>query len=489
MRFSVIILLYSVRIAETDTSDVVNLHFSQTQTHMTTFPKQITWYPGSGADFVAAIIPYIKFSNESPDSLPAQVFAPVVMNDFDPMFDNLWGSMRNDTEFYANGQFLVPSERKYVSVMLNMGVERILVKEVIRHETEASDEIRSVMPAWFEIRLEVDIRKELDGPVRSLSITTYFVSADAFRFFDTVVPGLGVHIEGLILLRMGCPGTYGLKDGVSKELMSLMEQHPEIYNEISFAWFDRTVDPGLEWTHVNDAIIEHNLEHGLVSELAEIPALAELARKAWIKSPYSQTYWGTRSSRYAARMYFRGKQFVDRARPEGMNTYWVVPGLLLAGEWPGGIDREEIRVQIQKYFDTGIRTFVNLVPDYEHGHLRESPAYDRYANALAREQKIEVNHVHFPFRDMTTPTDIATFRDLITDISVHIEHGEPSYIHCWAGLGRTGVVVGAWLREHSVVSGDQIVAYINVLRTLSGDDTRYTSPQTEKQVEFIENWQ
>ncbi|MFZ5949388.1 MAG: fused DSP-PTPase phosphatase/NAD kinase-like protein [Candidatus Rifleibacteriota bacterium] len=26
--------------------------------------------------------------------------------------------------------------------------------------------------------------------------------------------------------------------------------------------------------------------------------------------------------------------------------------------------------------------------------------------------------------------------------------GKPVYVHCWGGLGRTGVVVGCWSRRH-----------------------------------------
>jgi len=455
---------------------------------MTTFPKLITWYPESGADLVAAIIPYINFSDESPESLPARVFTPVVMNDSDPKLEVLWGSMLADTEFYANDQFLITSEQKYVSVMMNLGIERIVVKGVIKHETSANKEIQKVMPAWFEIRLEVDLRKELGGPVRTVFITTYFISADAFRLFDTIVPGLGIHIEGLILLRVGYPGTYGLKDGVLKELISQMEQHPELYNSISFAWFDRTVDPGIDWNNINTALIEHSHQHGIVHDLNKVPRIAEMARRAWIVTTYQQTYWGTGRSRYSARLFLRGKQYIDRPLPKDKSTYWIVPGLLMAGEWPGGIDPDEIHSTIFEYLNVGVRTFVNLVPDHEHAHLRESPNYDRYAKALARERRISIQHRPYPFRDMTVPTVTTTFRDLLTDISVFIDSGKPTYIHCWAGLGRTGVVVGAWLREHTVVPPDQILAYLNLLRILSGDDTSYASPQTEEQIQFIQNW-
>jgi protein-tyrosine phosphatase len=58
-----------------------------------------------------------------------------------------------------------------------------------------------------------------------------------------------------------------------------------------------------------------------------------------------------------------------------------------------------------------------------------------------------VRHVRLPVRDFSTPT-----REQITEaldlIDAELERGGVVYVHCWAGCGRTGVVVGCWLVRH-----------------------------------------
>ena len=47
------------------------------------------------------------------------------------------------------------------------------------------------------------------------------------------------------------------------------------------------------------------------------------------------------------------------------SSYWVVPGLLLAGAYPGSPDPEEHRAKIKALLDAGIRAFVNLMEETE----------------------------------------------------------------------------------------------------------------------------
>ena len=42
------------------------------------------------------------------------------------------------------------------------------------------------------------------------------------------------------------------------------------------------------------------------------------------------------------------------------NTYWVVPGKLLAGEYPGARDPEEARSRLGKFLAAGVRHIIDL---------------------------------------------------------------------------------------------------------------------------------
>lgn len=58
-----------------------------------------------------------------------------------------------------------------------------------------------------------------------------------------------------------------------------------------------------------------------------------------------------------------------------------------------------------------------------------------------------VRHVRVPVRDFTVPTreQIVTALDTIDE---ELARDGVVYVHCWAGCGRTGVVVGCWLVRH-----------------------------------------
>ena len=56
-------------------------------------------------------------------------------------------------------------------------------------------------------------------------------------------------------------------------------------------------------------------------------------------------------------------------------------------------------------------------------------------------------YVNMPIRDFSVPT-----RDglvvILDEIDAELDTGGLVFVHCWAGCGRTGVVVGSWLVRH-----------------------------------------
>src|SRR5271169_3746810 len=54
-----------------------------------------------------------------------------------------------------------------------------------------------------------------------------------------------------------------------------------------------------------------------------------------------------------------------------MNSYWVIPGRLLAGEYPIGLDCTDARVRLAQFREAGINFFIDLtepgeLPAYRH---------------------------------------------------------------------------------------------------------------------------
>ena len=62
------------------------------------------------------------------------------------------------------------------------------------------------------------------------------------------------------------------------------------------------------------------------------------------------------------------------------------------------------------------------------------------------------------------------------------------FVHCFAGIGRTGTVVGCYLRRHRLAIKGEVVAHIAELRSLMPCGSG-PSPQTSEQVRMVENWE
>jgi protein-tyrosine phosphatase len=55
--------------------------------------------------------------------------------------------------------------------------------------------------------------------------------------------------------------------------------------------------------------------------------------------------------------------------------------------------------------------------------------------------------VRRPIRDFSVP-ERSELVSTLDAIDVEVGAGGVVYVHCWAGCGRTGVVVGTWLVRH-----------------------------------------
>src|SRR5262249_36904119 len=119
------------------------------------------------------------------------------------------------------------------------------------------------------------------------------------------------------------------------------------------------------------------------------------------------------------------------------NTYWVVPGKLLAGEYPGARDPEEARSRVRKFLAAGVRHFIDLT---EAGEL------EPYAESLTEETGSNTSYERIPIRDVSVPEDPKTMAKIITAIDGAMALEGITYIHCWGGIGRTGLAVACWLR-------------------------------------------
>lgn len=91
-----------------------------------------------------------------------------------------------------------------------------------------------------------------------------------------------------------------------------------------------------------------------------------------------------------------------------------------------------------------------------------------------------------PIRDMSIASG-EVIRDILDSIDFHLEKGEPVYLHCLGGLGRTGMVLGCWIARHGFASGEGVICALARLREHTVSKT--ASPQTWEQCRVVQEWE
>lgn len=170
----------------------------------------------------------------------------------------------------------------------------------------------------------------------------------------------------------------------------------------------------------------------------------------------------------------------QRQRGPIPDSYWLVDGQLLAGEYPGAAQERRAREKLETILAAGIRSFIDLTETIDG-----LAPYEGTLRAIAREQGIHVRYQHLSIVDMSIPTS-ERMQEILDRIGSEIAAGRPVYFHCWGGIGRTGTVAGCWL----VTEGrgcDDALEWIRELRALTPDGWK-ESPQTEEQISFVRAW-
>src|SRR6188768_3090986 len=105
------------------------------------------------------------------------------------------------------------------------------------------------------------------------------------------------------------------------------------------------------------------------------------------------------------------------------NSYWVQPGRLLAGEYPGSMSRADAMERVHRLLAAGITSFIDLT---EQGEL---PEYDNLL-PLA-EQRVRYRRV--PVLDHSVPDSAAHMTRILDLIDSELRAGQSVYLHCRAG--------------------------------------------------------
>ena len=120
----------------------------------------------------------------------------------------------------------------------------------------------------------------------------------------------------------------------------------------------------------------------------------------------------------------------------------IEQGRLIAGRHPCAWGAENAPLEVRDLVDAGVTLFLDLT---QPGEL------EPYASLIVPPAR----YLNLPIRDFSVPTRDGLVATL-DEIDAELDAGGIVYVHCWAGCGRTGVVVGSWLVRHGADPNDAL---------------------------------
>jgi len=157
------------------------------------------------------------------------------------------------------------------------------------------------------------------------------------------------------------------------------------------------------------------------------------------------------------------------------NTYWVVPGRILAGEYPGGADPAETRLRLDKLRGAGVDRCIDLT---EEGELPP------YAHLLPK----NIEYLRSAIVDCSVPYNVSQTQSLLSSLRAALAQDRCVYVHCRAGIGRTGVIMGCFLADRES-NGRTALKILNRAWRQSERAAIWPQvPQTAEQADYVRHW-
>ena len=162
------------------------------------------------------------------------------------------------------------------------------------------------------------------------------------------------------------------------------------------------------------------------------------------------------------------------------NCYWLLPGRVLAGEYPWVADFQQQSRRLGAMVGAGVRCVVDLTDPSE-----DLPPYVDALRVAAQGAAIQCQR--FPIEDFSVP-EAPMMRRILDAIDASLNAGDTVYLHCHGGIGRTGTVVGCWLVERGFTPAQALALIAAKWQVMAKRHRSPESPETAEQREFIAAW-
>jgi len=168
-------------------------------------------------------------------------------------------------------------------------------------------------------------------------------------------------------------------------------------------------------------------------------------------------------------------------------SYWVDPGHLMAGAYPGSSRPEEAPSKLIGLLDAGITSVISLMEQQERNHSGQPFVdYSEGITHMAHARGLRVVCFRHSVVDGSVPS-LEVMKGILDGIDEALNAGGRTYVHCWGGRGRTGTAVCCWMIRHGIVAPNQAADHLQTLIRHNAQ-AFYPTPEFETQRYFVRNW-
>ena len=153
---------------------------------------------------------------------------------------------------------------------------------------------------------------------------------------------------------------------------------------------------------------------------------------------------------------FNVKEYEYYERVENGDMNWIIPGKFAA--FMGPIEVRDAKHRYGQHPNKYVEIFKNTNISRVIRLNEEKYNKDHFVNN-------GIDHTELFFVDGSTPPDHIV-RDFFNVVEAHFEkpnHGAIA-IHCKAGLGRTGTLIGLWAMKHFQIPAESFIGWIRIAR-------------------------